>query len=84
MAKKKAAEKWRIEDSFPPMLMVEFRPLMTRVMAELMMAAKVTCNEEWQVSRLGDEVAKFVIAQLREQTHPRRIEVPHWVTAEEE
>lgn len=82
MAKKKAA--WRIEDSYPPMLMVEFTPLLNRVMAELMMAAKVTCEEEWQVRSMASTMAEFVIAQLREQTQPRRLEVPHWITKEDE
>jgi len=75
---------WRIEDSYPPMRMVEFRPLMDRVMAELMMAAHVTCEEEWQVSSLADKVAAFVIAQLREQAKPHRIDLPHWIKQEEE
>jgi hypothetical protein len=81
MAKKK---RWQIEDSYPPMKMVEFRPLMNRVMAELMMAAHVTCEEEWQVSSLADKVAAFVIAQLREQAQPHRLDLPHWISQEAE
>lgn len=77
-------KQWRIEDSYPPMRLVEFKPLMNRVMAELMMAAHVTCEEEWQVSSLADTVAAFVIAQLREQSKPHRIDLPHWIKQEDE
>ena len=77
-------KRWQIEDSYPPMRMVEFKPLMDRVMAELMMAAHVTCEEEWQVSSLADTVAAFVIAQLREQAKPHRIDLPHWIKQEDE
>jgi hypothetical protein len=79
-----AGKQWRIADSYPPMLMVDFKPLLNRVMAELMMAAHVTCDEEWQVASMADTMAEFVIAQLRTQTQPRRLEVPHWITKEDE
>ena len=77
-------KRWQIDDSYPPMKMVEFKPLMDRVMAELMMAAHVTCDEEWQVSSLADTVAAFVIAQLREQAKPHRLDLPHWISQEAE
>jgi hypothetical protein len=57
---------------------------MDRVMAELMMAAHVTCEEEWQVSSLADKVAAFVIAQLREQAKPHRLDLPQWISQEAE
>lgn len=76
-------KRWQIEDSYPPMKMVEFKPLMDRVMAELMMAAHVTCDEEWQVSNLADKVATFVIAQLREQAKPHRLDLARWVKQED-
>jgi len=77
-------KRWQIDDSYPPMKMVEFKPLMDRVMAELMMAAHVTCDEEWQVSSIADKVVAFVIAQLREQAQPHRLDLADWIKPEGE
>lgn len=70
---------WRLEDSHPPMRVVEFRPLMTKVTAQLMLAAGVTCEEEWQIGAIGSEIEQFVIAQMRDQSRPHRIDFGRFI-----
>jgi hypothetical protein len=65
------------------MRMVKFAPLERRVIAEWMMAAGVTCDEDC-LSKITEHVREFVIGQFKQQAEPHRLWVADLIHEEDD
>jgi len=80
----KTATNFSLRKAFPPMRMVKFRPLEERVIAEWMMAAGVTCDEDYHLSKIVEHVRSFVIEQFKNQAEPHRLWVADLIHEEDD
>lgn len=80
----KTAARWSMRKAFPPMRMVKFAPLEQRVIAEWMMAAGVTCDEDYHLSKIAEHARAFVIGQFKQQAEPHRLWVADLIHEEED
>jgi hypothetical protein len=58
------AVEWSLETEYPPMRMVEFLPLRTRVVAEWLHCAGMTCGE-YDLSRIAEMIEAVVLRELK-------------------
>jgi hypothetical protein len=63
----KTADKWSLEKAYPPMRATEYRLLASKVVAEWMRAAGATCAEDYHLSQITEQIAVFVVADLKAQ-----------------
>ena len=59
----KTADKWSLEDSYPPMLWVDFLPLRERVVAEWLHCAGLTCDQ-YDLGHIAEMIQKIVLKEL--------------------
>lgn len=60
----KTADKWSLEQAYPPMLWVDFLTLRRKVVAEWLAWAGLTCDE-YDLERIADMVQAIVVAELK-------------------
>jgi hypothetical protein len=58
------AVEWSLETAHPPMRMVDFLPLRTRVVAEWLHCAGMTCGE-YDLSRIAEMIEAVVLRELK-------------------
>jgi hypothetical protein len=60
----KTKERWSLEEAYPPMRMVEYRPLRNQVVAEWLHCAGLTCGE-YDLTRIAERIEAVVLDELR-------------------
>lgn len=60
----KTADKWSLEEAYPPMRMVDFTPLRKRVVAEWLHCAGMTCDE-YDLNYIAEMIEAIVLKELR-------------------
>lgn len=59
----KNADKWSLEEAYPPMRWVDFLPLRRKVVAEWLHCAGLTCNE-YDLERIAEMIQPIVLEEL--------------------
>jgi hypothetical protein len=60
----KTADKWSLEEAYPPMLWVDFMPLREQVVAEWLHCAGLTCDQ-YDLGHIAEMIQTIVLKELK-------------------
>jgi len=56
---------WSLDVEFPPMRAVDYRKAAAKVVAEWMRAAGVTCDEDYHLTSIVEQIEAFIIGEMK-------------------
>lgn len=62
----KSADNWSLEEAYPPMLAVDYRAALRKVVAEWLRAAGATCDEDYKLTAITEVIESFVVGDLKQ------------------
>lgn len=71
------SNQWDMDEAYPPILWVDYPPLLRKLTAEWVRCAGLQCDDEYALYELADQVGDMVVRVLKNGGMTRMVRMDH-------